>query len=294
MSAVSPALTPAAELASMRVARQETLRQLIRSKTFMSGAIIIAFWIFCAIFGYRVAPHDPLEQKLGEVLLAPSGAHLFGTDQLGRDVFSRVLTGARDIMLIVPAATLLGIAGGTVVGLITGYFRGFVDDAVSRVVDAVLALPLIVIAVTVLVALGHSNTTLIIVIGLVFTPIVSRTVRAAVLAERQLDYVAASQLGGERAPYLMFVEILPNVMGPIIVEGTVRLGYAIFAVAGLTFLGFGVHPPSPDWALQIADNYPLLSSGTFWWTVLFPALAIVSLVVAVNLVADGLAKVLER
>jgi len=115
-----------------------------------------------------------------------------------------------------------------------------------------------------------------------------------VLSERQLDYVAASQLSGERAPYIMFVEILPNVMGPIIVEGTVRLGYAIFAVAGLTFLGFGVQPPSPDWALQIADNYPLLGTGTYWWTVLFPALAIVSLVVAVNLVADGLAKVLER
>ena len=289
MSAVAPAV----ELATARIARRETLRQLVRSKTFMVGAIIIGFCIFCAIFAYRVAPHDPLAQAFPQ-LVGPSAKHLFGTDQLGRDVFSRVVTGARDILLIVPAATLLGIVGGTVIGLVTGYFRGFVDDAISRVVDAVLALPLIVIAVTVLVALGHSTGTLIVVIGLVFTPIVSRTVRAAVLSERQLDYVAASQLGGERAPYVMFVEILPNVMGPIVVEGTVRLGYAIFAVAGLTFLGFGVAPPSPDWALQIADNYPLLGTGTYWWTVLFPALAIVSLVVAVNLVADGLAKVLGR
>jgi peptide/nickel transport system permease protein len=289
MSAVVAAVpTPEA-----RTARRETLRQLARSKTFVAGNLIAGFWIFCAIFGYRVAPHDPLAQAFPQ-LIGMSGAHLFGTDQLGRDVFSRVLTGARDILLIVPAATLLGIVGGTTIGLITGYFRGWVDDAISRIVDAVLALPLIVIAVTVLVALGHSTGTLIVVIGLVFTPIVSRTVRAAVLAERQLDYVSASQLSGERAPYIMFVEILPNVMGPIIVEGTVRLGYAIFAVAGLTFLGFGVQPPSPDWALQIADNYPLLGTGTYWWTVLFPALAIVSLVVAVNLVADGLAKVLER
>ena len=287
------AIAAAVPLPEARTARRETLRQLARSKTFVSGAIIIGFWIFCAIFGYRVAPHDPLAQSFPQ-LHGMSGAYLFGTDQLGRDVFSRVLTGARDILLIVPAATLLGIVGGTTIGLITGYFRGFVDDAISRMVDAVLALPLIVIAVTVLVALGHSTGTLIVVIGLVFTPIVSRTVRAAVLAERQLDYVSASQLSGERAPYIMFVEILPNVMGPIIVEGTVRLGYAIFAVAGLTFLGFGVQPPSPDWALQIADNYPLLGTGTYWWTVLFPALAIVSLVVAVNLVADGLAKVLER
>src|SRR6202521_4797576 len=289
MSAVAPAV----DLATARIARRETLRQLVRSKTFMVGAIIIGFWIFCAIFGYRVAPHDPLDQAFPQ-LGGPSAKDFFGTGQLGRDVFSRVLTGARDILLIVPAATLLGIVGGTSIGLVTGYFRGFVDDAISRIVDAVLALPLIVIAVTVLVALGHSTGTLIVVIGLVFTPIVSRTVRAAVLAERQLDYVSASQLSGERAPYIMFVEILPNVMGPIIVEGTVRLGYAIFAVAGLTFLGFGVQPPSPDWALQIADNYPLLGTGTYWWTVLFPALAIVSLVVAVNLVADGLAKVLER
>jgi peptide/nickel transport system permease protein len=289
---MSTLAAPVAELSATQVARRETLRQLVRSKTFMAGAIIIAFWIFCAIFGYRVAPHDPLDQAFPQ-LVGPSAKYFFGTDQLGRDVFSRVLTGARDILLIVPAATLLGIVGGTVIGLITGYFRGFVDDAISRLVDAVLALPLIVIAVTVLVALGHSTGTLIVVIGLVFTPIVSRTVRAAVLSERQLDYVAASQLGGERAPYVMFVEILPNVMGPIVVEGTVRLGYAIFAVAGLTFLGFGVQPPSPDWALQIADNYPLLGTGTYWWTVLFPAVAIVSLVVAVNLVADGLAKVLE-
>jgi peptide/nickel transport system permease protein len=284
---------PAVRLQTAQIARRETLRQLVRSKTFMSGAIIIAFWIFCAIFGDRVAPHDPLDQSFPQ-LVGPSATYFFGTDQLGRDVFSRVLAGARDILLIVPAATLLGIAGGTIVGLISGYFRGRVDDVVSRIVDAVLALPLIVIAVTVLVALGHSTVTLIIVIGVVFTPIVSRTVRAAVLSERQLDYVAASQLSGERAPYVMFVEILPNVMGPIIVETTVRLGYAIFAVAGLTFLGFGVRPPSPDWALQIADNYTLLGAGTYSWTVLFPGLAIISLVVAVNLVADGLSRVLER
>ena len=286
-------LVPVVPLAEARIARRETLRQLSRSKTFIAGAIIVGFWVFCAILGRQVAPYDPLAQAFPQ-LIGLSPAHLFGTDQLGRDVFSRVLAGARDIMTIAPLATLLGIGGGTIIGLITGYFRGLVDDTVSRVVDAVLALPLIVIAVTVLVALGHSTLTLIVVIGLVFTPIVSRTVRAAVLAERQLDYVSAAQLSGERAPYIMFVEILPNVMGPIVVEATVRLGYAIFAVAGLTFLGFGVQPPSPDWALQISDNYQLLGTGTYWWTVVFPAGAIVSLVVGVNLIADGLARVISR
>jgi peptide/nickel transport system permease protein len=292
MSAVAPVAAPA-RLSEAQVARRETLSQLLRSKTFLVGAAIILFWVFCAFFGFRIAPHDPLAQSFPQ-LLGPSRTYPFGTDQLGRDVFSRVLAGARDILTIAPAATLLGIVGGTIIGLVTGYFRGRVDDVVSRLVEAVLALPLIVVAVTVLVALGHSTFTLIVVIGLVFTPIVSRTVRAAVLAERQLDYVSAAQLSGERAPYIMFVEILPNVMGPIVVEATVRLGYAIFAVAGLTFLGFGVQPPSPDWALQISDSYTLLAAGTYWWTVLFPALAIISLVVAVNLVADGLSRVLGR
>ncbi len=288
MSAVTVAARSQAQ-----IARRETLAQLVRSKTFVAGALVLALWIFCALFGRMVAPHDPFDQSFPQ-LHPPSWSYLFGTDALGRDVFSRVLAGARDTMLVAPLATLLGIAGGTAVGLVTGYFGGLVDDVVSRLVDAVLALPLIIVAVTVLVAVGHSRWTLIVVIGLVFTPIVSRTVRAAVLGERQLDYVQAARLRGEPAAYVMFVEILPNVMGPIVVETTVRLGYAIFTVAGLTFLGFGVQPPSPDWSLQIADSYGLLTSGTYWWTVLFPALAIASLVVSVNLIADGIGRVLER
>jgi peptide/nickel transport system permease protein len=283
---------PAAPVES-RIARRETLGQLARSKTFLIGAAVVVFWIFWAIVGSRLTPHDPLAQSQ-DVLKGLSSAHWFGTDQLGRDVLSRVLAGATDTLQVAPLATLLGIAGGTAIGLVTGYFLGIVDDVISRIIDAVLALPLIVIAVTALVALGSSRITLIIVIGVVFTPIVARTVRAAVLGERNLEYVQAARLRGERAPYVMFVEILPNVMGPIIVEATVRLGYAIFAVAGLTFLGFGVQPPSPDWSLQIADNYQLLNAGTYEWTVLFPALAIASLIVGVNLVADGLQQVLDR
>jgi peptide/nickel transport system permease protein len=292
MSTVA-APAPAAASGEARLARRETLGQLVRSKTFLAGAFMVLFWVFWAIVGSRLTPFDPLAQS-SDVLKGPSGSHWFGTDQLGRDVLSRVLAGASATLQVAPLATLLGIAGGTTIGLVSGYFLGFVDDAISRLVDAVLALPLIVIAVTALVALGSSRLTLIVVIGVVFTPIVSRTVRAAVLGERELEYVQAARLRGERAPYVMFVEILPNVMGPIIVEATVRLGYAIFAVAGLTFLGFGVQPPSPDWSLQIADNYQLLNAGTYEWTVLFPGLAIATLIVGVNLVADGLQQVLDR
>jgi peptide/nickel transport system permease protein len=285
-----------AAVSEARIARRETLRQLLKSPSFLAGAAIVGFWIFCALFGSVIAPHDPQDQS-ATPLTPPGGGHLLGTDALGRDVFSRVLVGASDILKVAPLATLLGIAGGTLIGLLTGYFRGLVDDAASRVVDAWLALPVIVIAVTAIVALGSSTITLIAVIGVVFMPIVSRTVRAAVLTERQLEYVQAARLRGERAPYVMLVEVLPNVMGPIIVEATVRLGYAIFVVAGLTFLGFGVQPPSPDWALQISDNYSLLNDTAHhgnYWTVLFPGLAVASLVVAVNLIADGLTQVLDR
>jgi peptide/nickel transport system permease protein len=257
------------------------------------GVLIVGFWVLCAIFGSQIAPHDPQAQTASQ-LTGPDGTYYFGTDQLGRDVLSRVLAGASSIMAIAPAATALAIVGGTILGLITGYFAGVVDDVMSRLIDAVLAVPLIVIAVTVVAALGHSTGTLIVLIGLVFMPLVARTVRAAVLGERTLEYILAARLRGEKAPYVLFAEILPNVMGPIVVEATVRLGYAIFAVAGLTFLGLGVQPPSPDWAVQISDNYSLLNAGTYWWTVLFPALAIASLIVAINLIADGIAQVLER
>jgi peptide/nickel transport system permease protein len=285
-----PLEPPASEA---RIARRETFAQLRRSKTLIVGVLIVAFWIFWALVNSRLTPYDPLGQT-ADVLARPGSKYWLGTDSLGRDVLSRVLAGATGVLKIAPLAMLLGVAGGTVLGLITGYFRGFVDESVSRIIDAVLALPVIVIAVTAIVALGPSTVTLILVIGAVFTPLVTRTVRAAVLTEGGLEYVQAAKLRGERAPYVMFVEILPNVMGPIVVEATVRLGYAIFAVAGLTFLGFGVQPPSPDWSLQISQNYTLLAGGSYWWTVLFPGLAIATLVVGVNLIADGLTQALDR
>jgi len=275
------------------IARRERMLALLRSPSFMIGAAVILFWIACAILGDRITPFDPRFDQTDDLSQPPSSEHFFGTDRLGRDVFSRVLAGSRDILLIAPAATLLATVLGTTLGLLTGYLRGIVDDTVSRAIDAVLAIPLILMAVTVVAALGSRSVwTITVVIAVVFSPIIARTVRAAVLGEAQLDYVEAARLRGERAPYVMFAEVLPNVMPPILVEATIRLGYAIFAVATLTFIGFGLQPPSPDWAVQIVDNYQFLSEE--WWTVLFPALAIASLVVAVNLVSDSVQQVLER
>jgi peptide/nickel transport system permease protein len=297
MTVSSPTIDPGsplqADTSELRRARRETLGALLRSKTFLVGIGIVGFWVVCAIFGNLIAPEDPLRTSATDTLKAPSGDHWFGTDSLGRDIFSRVLVGSRDIITVALLATILGTAAGTALGLVMGYFRGLVDEAISRVVEAFFALPVVIVALLALTALGPSNYTVIVVIGLVFTPLIARTVRSAVLAERELEYVSAARLRGERAPYILFVEILPNVLPPVIVEFTVRLGYAIFTVATLSFLGFGIQPPTPDWGLQIAESYGLIGGG-FWWTALFPAIAIATLVVGVNLIADGVQSVLER
>ena len=267
-------------------------RLLLRRPTFWAGAVILVFWIVCAVFGRSFAPYNPLAQQLLAANQAPSGAHWFGTDPLGRDVLSRVITGARTILIITPLATILGTILGTALGLAMGYLGGWFDTVASRIVEAILALPFVIIAFLFVVALGNSVPTITVIIGLVFTPLIARTVRAAVLAERSLDYVPAARLLGERPARVMFAEILPNVMPAILVEFTVRLAYAVFAVATLSFLGFGVQPPTPDWGADIAAEYSGLLAG-YWWQVLFPALAIASLVTAVNLITDSIEQVLN-
>jgi peptide/nickel transport system permease protein len=271
---------------------RDDLRRLLRSVTFDVGAVIVLFWIGCAIFGPALVPYDPFADDLMNSLLPPSSEHWFGTDQLGRDVFSRVIVGARDILTVAPIATVLSTFLGTALGLTMGYFGGIVDEVLSRLVDAVLALPTVIVALLALTALGTSTITVMVVIAFSFAPIIARTVRSAVLTEVGLDYVAAAELRRENTLYILFMEILPNVLPPILVETTVRLGYAIFTVATLSFIGFGIQPPSPDWGLSISANYGMIGGG-FWWTVLFDSLAIASLVVGINLVADGIESTLH-
>jgi peptide/nickel transport system permease protein len=256
------------------------------------GGAILLFWIACALLGRHMTPLDPYADDLLATLVPPSAHHWFGTDQLGRDVFSRVIIGARDILIVAPLATLLGSVLGGVLGLLLGYFRGVFDDLVSRVIEALQALPLVIVALLALAAVGTSNASVVIVIGFVFTPLIARTVRAATLNEVELDYVAAARLRGDGALAIMFIEIAPNVLPVALVEMTVRLGYAIFFVASLSFIGFGIQPPSADWGIAVAENYSLI--GSYWWTTLFDAAATASLIIGVNLVADGLQEVLER
>jgi peptide/nickel transport system permease protein len=264
---------------------------LLRRPTFWVGAVILLFWVVCAIFGHAFAPYNPLAQNLLSANTAPSGAHWFGTDPLGRDVLSRVITGARTILIITPLATALATVLGTALGLAMGYLGGAFDAVVGRLVEAFLALPFVVIALLFVVAVGPSLVGITVIVGLVFTPLIARTVRAAVLVERHMDYVPAAQLLGENRSRVMFAEILPNVMPAIVVEFTVRLGYAVFAVATLSFLGLGIQPPTPDWGYDISANYVNLTAG-YWWQVLFPALAIATLVTSVILIADSIEQVL--
>jgi peptide/nickel transport system permease protein len=286
---VTAAATPRSERAQ---ARRETLRLLLHRPAFIIGNIVLIGWIITAVLGERITPFDPFNAfNLGHQ--PPSLTHLMGTDRLGRDVLSRVMVGSRDVLIVAPLAAVLGVVAGTLLGLVMGFYRGIIDDVLSRLVEAFLALPVILIALLTLVVLGSSSLVVIFVVGILFTPIVARTVRSAVLLERQLDYVTAAKLRGESGPFILTREIFPNVLGPTVVELTVRFGYAIFTVATLSFLGVGIQPPSADWGLTVSEEYTNMISGV-WWPTLFPALAIASTVIAVNLIADSLQSVLNE
>jgi peptide/nickel transport system permease protein len=294
LSAAAAPIEPSAavDAGSASSVRREVWRELRHSRSFLIGMTIVLVWTVCAVAGYHIGPYTPFEQNLNSVNTAPSGSHWFGTDQVGRDVFSRVIAGARSVMVVAVAATALGTLLGTVLGLITGYLRGWVDESLSRLIDALLALPVVVTAVLVVAALGPSALTVTICIGVIFAPLIARTVRTAVIQERELEYITAARLRDERGSYIMFSELLPNVMPPIMVEFTVRLGYAIFTVASLSFLGLGIQLPTPDWGLDISQNISVVSAG-YWWEVLFAAAAIASLVIGINLVADAIEKAMD-
>lgn len=278
--------------AERKQARTETWHLLRKRPGFIIGSVIVLFWVICAVLYDRITPKDPF-RDLSTPLVGPGGGHWFGTDQIGRDVLSRVMAGSREVLIIASISAILCVLAGTMLGLIMGYFRGLTDDIISRVVEAFLALPVVLVGLLALVTFGTAKPVVISVVAVLFTPIVARTVRAAVIAERDLDYVTSARLRGENNLFIMTREILPNITGVIIVELTVRIGYAIFTVATLSFLGVGVQPPSPDWGLIISDHYTLLNGG-IWWPTLFPALAIATLVISVNLIADSIQAVTDR
>ena len=259
---------------------------LPRSPAFFAGVAVLLFWIFDALAWRTLVPHDPEAVSAGRTLEPPSAAHWFGTDDLGRDVFSRVLAGASSVLTVAPAAAFLAVAAGVAVGLVAGYLGGAADEALMRLVDALLAFPLVVGAVLALTVTGVSRLHLVIVIAVVLAPLTARTVRAAVRSERGREYVEVARLRGDSGPYIMVAEILPNLSALVIAEATARLAAAVFAAATLSFLGLGFQQPSPDWGLSVALGRVFLQTAP--WVVLFPALALATLVVATTVVADRL------
>jgi len=288
-----PAARPPAE--KLDRGRREQLHELLRSRTFLAGAAIVAFWVLCTAFGDLIAPHDPLTTDPRNALAPPSLDHWFGTDRLGRDSFARVMEGGRELLVLAPSAALLATVVGTALGLTTGFLRGAVDDVLSRMLEAMLALPVIVFASALVAALGSSRLAIVVAVAIPLSPIVARSVRAAVLAERELEYIDAARTRTESTAYIMVREVLPNVRAVVLVEFVVRLAFAVFAIATLGFIGLGVQPPTPDWGRQIFEHYSLLGGGLLGgWAVLFPVLAIASLVIGISLIVDGVTEVMDR
>ena len=286
---------PSATLAQVR---REQRRVLFRSPGFLIGAGVLLFWVIAAIVPGLLTSWDPKETVMNNdgfplIRTSPDGNAWFGTDRLGRDVFSRVIHGVRPILIAAPLATAIAAVIGTLVGLVIGYYRGWVDEVVSRLLEAMLAVPAILLAMVIIFSFGNTQTVLIGTIAFLFIAPVARTVRAATLSEGQLDYVTAARMRGESSLFIIVREIFPNVVGVVIVEITVRLGYAIFTIATLAFLGLsGGNITDADWGVDVSQNYTQVVADV-WWPTIFPALAIASLVIAVNLVADSIDRALS-
>jgi peptide/nickel transport system permease protein len=269
-----------------------TLRQLYARPVSAFGTTLVLLFLFLAIAGPVLAPYGENEQIFTDARQPPSAEHFFGTDRLGRDVFSRVVLGARDIFALAGLGTLLAVASGTLVGLISGYRGGWTDEIIMRFFDSLLAMPALLLALLLLGTVGPSRNSVLIVIVIVYTPIVARVVRSVVLGVKSKGFVEAARTQGEGLPAILFREILPSVLPALAVEAALRFSYAIFLVASLGFLGVGVQPPNPDWGLMVQEARQNVTQTP--WALYFPAAAIALLVIGVNLMADGLKRVLQQ
>jgi peptide/nickel transport system permease protein len=282
------------------------LATIFESKIAVAGLLIVLFWVFVAVAAPLLTPYSPTEQDWQAPNSAPSITHPLGTDSLGRDLWSRLIYGARIVLVVLPLTddiwlpigtaiwgVLLGLILGSTLGLLSGYLGGSVDEVVMRLLDAMMAFPVILLYLIIIASLGPSAINVVLAITIVGTPGIARLVRSLTLDIRTRDYVRAAETRGERRLYIMFIEILPNARGPIIVDAMLRVGYAIFAMGTLGFLGLGLPPPSPDWGSMVAKGRSFILTGSPW-AALWPSIAIASLVIGLNLFADGLREQLDR
>lgn len=267
------------------------IANLFHSTSATIGIVIILFWVFVAITAPIISPYSPTEMP-GTKLEDPSPEHWFGTDNIGRDVLTRLFWGTRVVVALAPISVLLGIMMGAPLGLIAGYAGGTVDTIIMRGTDIIYSFPMLLIQILILTSVGPSPITVVFSVAIGNIPVVTRIVRSLALDERTKDYVDAARLRGERRRYILLREILPNVSSPIIVDSTIRIGYAIMYIGSLGFLGLGIPPPTPDWGGMINEGRPWIFLNP--WVVLAPAAALSSVVIALNLVADGIREIEQQ
>jgi peptide/nickel transport system permease protein len=286
---------PLEPVMSLPATKKKNLWQRIfalrRNLTVLIGSSILIFWVIIAILAPSIVPYGINEMASGQVWKPPSADHPFGTDNLGRDIFTRLMIGARQMVVLPALSVSLAVVIGTSIGLLSGYRGGWVDEIIMRVMDAMMAFPVLMLYLMIIAAVGASVVNVVIAVAVATAPAISRLVRGLVLDLRSREFVAAARMRGEPTSYILFREILPNAINPIMVDALVRIGYASFSISALGFLGLGVPPPNPDWGGMVSEaRNALIITPT---APLIPALAIASLVIGFNLLADGLSEVMR-
>ncbi|MCL4554776.1 MAG: ABC transporter permease [Actinobacteria bacterium] len=266
-------------------------RRLLKNRLAVVGALIVAGLVIVAAAAPLIAPYDPIEQNLPEQLKGPGPGHLFGTDDFGRDIFSRVVYGARVTIQVGVISVAIGLIAGVALGLLAGFYGGLADSIIMRVMDVLLAFPGILLAIAIMAVLGQGLQNAMIAVGTVAIPTYARLVRSAVLSVKENEYIEAARAIGNSAPRVLAGHVLPNILAPIIVQSTLGLAYAILEAAALGFLGLGAQRPFPEWGLMLNDaqRFFLLSPHI----AAFPGLAIMVTVLGFNLLGDGLRDVLD-
>jgi peptide/nickel transport system permease protein len=267
------------------------IRRLYRSPASAFGTTIFILFALMALVGPLLAPYGANQQIYEDAIQPPSPEHWFGTDHLGRDVFSRVILGAGDIFMLAGLGTLISVLIGTAFGLVSGYYGGWLDEILMRLFDSLLSIPALLFALLMLGTIGPSRQGVLVVLVIVYPPIVARVVRSVVLSEKNKSYIAAARTQGESTTFILFRQILPAVYPALAVEAALRFSYAIFLTASLGFLGVGVQPPNPDWGLMVNEARRTYTQVP--WALYFPAGVIALIVVGVNLMVDGLKQALR-
>jgi len=256
------------------------------------AALLFAMLVAFAVFGPWIAPYDPLASSAGTALQPPSWAHPFGTDQLGRDVLSRVMVATRLDLLIAVTAVILSFVFGSVLGSLAGFYGGWWDRIIGRLVDTIMAFPLFVLAMGIVAAAGNTVENIVYATAIINLPFYTRMARAEVNVRREAGFVLAARLAGNSDTRLLFTQLYPNALPPMMVQVSLNMGWAILNAAGLSFIGLGVRPPEPEWGIMVAEGAGYIVSGE-WWLALFPGLALMLAVFTFNMLGDGLRDLID-